>query len=350
MGQQVTVNELLGLTPLIDPKRINAALIVDGANFFMPPDGPTSGFARNELLHRGIVNPKGLQSFQITQEGVSFLFTSEAILQYDQVARRVFPRLTFPPTTELWPWTFAVVGGDLYFTRKGSGLIRYATATAKWEVLSGPAIPINIVALCASGGRLCLLARGIFAWSAIDNGTDFVASTITGAGAQSLSLVNAAGADQALMCLPYEFGVLSYTTEGIMRSELIETGINPFRHRAISNEHVPINPYCVISLQQDQQVLLTRSGFYTTTGLKPEPWQPVWSEFLHLTVLPPLDLRIPGLIRLDTNFDRSWFFVSITDGVDIGVYNRTYMLYLPTDKWGSFDRIHAGFIDIGPLP
>jgi hypothetical protein len=346
---QLPITRFKGLTPLLDPKRIEEPVIVDGANFYVAPDGPTTGFARREILHHAFTEPKGVQSLKLTTLDSVFYFVDGAILEYDSVNRSLCPRLILAQPSVIWPWTSATVGGDVYFARKGYDLIKYTTQTGVWSAVTGPSVPTNIVAIAQSGGRLVALAAGVLAWTAIDDGTDFTTSTVTGAGAQSLSLINSTDPDQPLILLPYEHGVMTYTTEGIMRSELVNA-INPFRHRAISNRHVPINPFCAINIAENTQVILARSGFFTTVennrAEDPVAWQPAMGEHLHLNILPLLDLNANASVRLSHDFDRGWFFVSLADGSDTSVYNKSFMLYMPSNEWGSFNRVHTAFLDV----
>ncbi len=338
------VTQIKGLLPLIDPKRVGAPFVISGQNFAVDADGPVTAFAREEILHMELVQPKGIQSFRIKSESTSYIFTTSELLKYDDATRQLYPLLTFTTQTTYFPWSHAVVGGYFYFARKGVGLIEQNTTTGVWSILSGANIPTNIVACAASGGRLVVLAEGLLAWSAIDDGADLLPSTTTGAGFQSLAMVNATGADEALMVLPYANGVLTYTTNGIMKSELIQS-VNPFRHRPLSSRHIPINPWCVIRIGENDHVLLTKSGFYSTAGEVPAIWQDLMAEYFHQAVLPRLDLDLDSTVRLSFDFDRGWFFASIADGVENGNFNKAWMLYVPSGEWGQFNRVHTAFVD-----
>ena len=266
MPASAPIRKFDGLLPLVDSKRPERPYVVHGRNFLVHPDGPISSLGRREILTSAIMDPIGVYSFGIENNTRTLFFTRANVLEYDNANRRLIPLITFPVVpTDIQPWTEALVGGKEYFARKGVGLIEFDPTTGAWTLVTGTSIPTNIIACCESAGRLVVLAQGLYAWSAIDDGTNMVPDTATGAGFQSLSLIGATHPDAPLIVWKYSGGFLVYTTEGIIRAESV-LAANPFRHTILSTRHIPLSALTVIPLDEARHVLLTRAGFFTTDG------------------------------------------------------------------------------------
>jgi len=337
-----------GLLPLLDRRRVPEQYVLDGRNFYVSADGPISGFGKETVTSELIADPSNIQSFRIEAGARIFIFSQGVVLEYDDVSNDFIPLHTFTEPAEPFRWTHALVGGIDYFAKKGVGLLQYNTVTNLWAEITGPDVPAEIQACTSSGGRLVVAATGLSAWTAIDDGTDFAPSTVTGAGAQALSLVGALGPNDILSCVQVADGYLTLTKNGIMRSELIDA-INPFRHRRMTEETDPrpINSFCIISIAKFQWIMLTLQGFFSVVAGRVEVWQPVMGEYFHSKVLPAFDLRnAPNVIRLDANLDRQWFTASIATNEISGTYQIAYMLYLPSDEWGTLNQVHTGFIEL----
>ena len=337
-----------GLTPVFDAKKVTKPFVLDGRNFAMMADGPASIFGRRLIGCSVFRHPEAIQSFRVLAKSEAFYMTREGIFHFDSATWRMEPIFLIaapgsPPDPE--PWTSALVGGKQYFARRDVGLVQYDGATNTWALLTGGSIPENIVSCTQSGGRLIVLAEGVVAWSVIDDGTDFTPSTTTGAGFQSLSIINSTCTCSPYKVLEYAAGFIVYTSEGMVRFELVQSVI-PFRFKVLSRKHIPVNPYCVIEVGQYEHVMLSKAGFFSTTGAIPEPWQVDMGQYLHERIVPVLDVDVPAVIRLDTDFDRQTFMVSFSNEQFPGTYTKAFVLYLPSQKWGSFDRNHTGLIDV----
>lgn len=330
-----------GLQPAIDRKKAQTPFVVDGKNFYMDIDGPVSGFGKVNILADVIAAPEYLQSFNVN--GGAYLFTRTAILQHDEVSAQFVPVLTFTTFTLVRPWSTVVVGGLHYFAREEAGLVQFNPTTGQWRNITGASVPSGVVAITAVTGRLIILAAGIIAWSAIDDGEDLALSTITGAGRQSLSIL---GSGAALTVHKTPQGFLSFTTSGIIVSTVI-SGINPFHHKVLSTEHIALNGYCVVDIGGDTHIMLTKKGLYRTSGKLPELWQPLMSEYLHKVVLNDIDLELEAIIRLSHAPERLWFMVSISEHEISGTYTKAFVLNERTGtEWGVFNQSHAAFIDV----
>lgn len=331
-----------GLTPLLDRRKFDEPVVIDGRNFYVDADGPVSGFGSTYIAAYALTDAELIQDFKIGS--TSFVFTRYGVLTYDYAAMAFVTVYSFATAlTTVAPWSMAMVGGLYYFAREGSDLLQYTPGTNTWIAITGPNIPPDIRFVSAAGGRLAVLTPQWMSWSAIDDGSDFAPSTITGAGGQAIAIV---GGGTPLGLLPIANGLLAYTTTGIMRSQLVQA-VNPFRHDVLSSTHVPVSPYCVLTVSDNVNVFLTKNGLYSTDGARIQPWQPLMGEYLHKSVLPAFNMNeLPQVIRLTYNYDKDMFFISVAETQIPSLYTRAFVLYIPTEQWGSFDSAHTGFISV----
>lgn len=341
----ISAKDIEGYTPLIDVRRQANPTIVNGRNFYMSADGPVSGFSRALVESYGFADPQGIQSFDIDLFNETRYCTIHGIFKYDPMTGNVIPVYELPVSlTGVHPWTTAEVGGKQYFARRNLGyIIEYDPNTGKWVSLSGGSYPADIRAITQSGGRLIVLGVGLVAWSAIDDATDIIPSTSTGAGFQSLSLLGATKTEDPLMVFEYSNGFLTYTTQGIMVSELVQLA-NPFRHRPLSRKHAPLNEWAITQFGDFQHVFVSRQGLFQTKGGEPEIFIPLLSEYLHDTEVPALDKSYKTVLRLSYDDTRQWFFIHIADQPADFLFNRAYMIYLPTQRVGLFNRTHYSIV------
>lgn len=358
---RLQITNIQGLIPLIDPTRIPDPHIIDGQNFYLDADGPISGFSRKIVASDLFTNADGIQALRVDEDAETYYFTRDGIYEWDSITRSLFARYIFNPILQDdFPWTFAVCGGKEYYARKGVGYLERDPQTGVWQL--PPSVPNadKIVAVTQAGGRLIAITTQTNAvqWTSIDDGLDFTPSLETGAGFQSLAPLALTNLDtQLLTVLEYELGFIVYTTRGLMRFELIDAAI-PFRFKVLTRQLAPINPWVVVQMGDYEHVFLDIRGFYRTRGQEPEPWQPLFSEYLHDKVLPNLDLTLRQILRMTSERDRDWVVLSLADATRQTLYNRAWVLYRPSDQWGSFNRPHkalipvhkdmgAGFFDFG---
>lgn len=344
----VNITSIKGLIPVIDHKKIPDVHVLDGQNFYIDGDGPVSGFGHSIIGYKRIVEAGNVQSFEISDRAETFIFTNSGVFVFDVETTRLIPVYLFTSavTTE-FPWSYALVGNVHYFARKGlGGILSYYQPTNEWTLFTPVSVAGTIFACIESGGRLILLTEIADYWSAIDDGTDFTTSLVTGAGAQLLSKLGSVDLTSPLGLLSLPDGFLIYTTLGIMKAQTVD-GATQFRHTVISRKHIPINPFCVIEVEEKQHVMLTRTGFFATTGDVPEEWQPVMGEYFHRKLLPQFDLyNNQNSFRLHYDFNLKWFFVSVSQSQADYAYNYAWMLYTPTNEWGSFNTPHRGFLNL----
>ena len=343
---RLPIIDIEGYDPLVDPRRRNKPIIVTGQNFLMDADGPVSGFGRTILCENAFANAKGIQSFDVSLLTETVYCTLDGLFKYDSLCREIIPVYVFDtPLTTYFPWTTADVGGKQYFLRRDSPLIEYDPTTDRWTEVSNSTFPADMRAITQSGGRLVVLAIGIVAWSSIDNAADLAPSTSTGAGFQSLSKINATQAEDPYLVLEYSSGFLTYTRQGVMVSELVDA-LNPFRHDVLSRQHAPLSPWAITQFGDYQHVFISRQGIFSTNGAAPAIFSPLMSEYFHDIEIPRLDLTHPTVIRLHYNATRQWFFIHVADQPASIAYNRAFVMYIPTQKWGLFNRTHRAIVDI----
>lgn len=334
----IPVTSFKGLTPALDPRQISSAFIVGGRNFIMTAKGPQSYFGSEFFSYDTVFSAEDVVAFRVGD--AIFLFGRESVLQYSATAQVFYPVFVFSPSTETYPWSYALVGGKYYFAKKGLDLLRYDPLTGNWSIHSGGDILSNIHAVTESAGRLIILAEGAYQWSVIDDGLDVTTNINTGAGAQSLALV---GYGDPLGVKSVADGFVVATTKGLIKATIIDAA-NPFRHRPLSGAiHAPISPFNFIEIQEEDLIILSKTGLYRTRGEKPEPWQPLFSEFLKSEILPNFNLSVPNLIRLGVNVDKQWFIISLSELARPGAYTLAYVLYVPVNEWGVFNRSHESF-------
>lgn len=336
----IVSQQVKGLIPLVDRKKVGEPFCCDGRNFCVDVDGPLSGYGKTQVQFRDITAPEYVQSFDVN--GQSFIFIQNAVLTFDTAEQEFVPVLVFTELSEIWPWTMGELAGNFYFARKNANLIEYNSTTDVWAEITGGDTPTDIYAVTQSAGRLIVLSRVWVNWTAIDS-LDFTTSTVTGAGAQALSMI---GTEEPITVLQTDDGYIVYSNSGMLKADAVNS-IIPFRHYALDRKRVPLNPYCVAAIENNQHVFITDNGIFATGGKKPEPWQPLMAEYLHSKIITDLDTEGDNaVVRITYSPLRSWLLISLSESSVAGLYTRAFVLYLPSDEWGVLNQIHTGFIDI----
>lgn len=342
------VTAFKGLIPAIDARRIQDPYVIDGANFFLGVDGPITGFSRELYVKELLKNPRYLQAFTLDNQQSSLLFTVDAVVEVDWDSRVFIVRYPYVQQSPQFPWTYAFVGGRHYFAKRDFGLLEYAGDASGWRVIdgitTGDGIPSGIASCASAGGRLVVAAIGVLAWSEIDNGRVFTTSTATGAGFQSLGLVNSYTADSIIGVYPVVDGVVTFTRNGILKSQLIDS-VTTFRHYRVDTYYSPLNAWCITSLGDGRLVFLTQQGLYTIDVDVPSVWEPLMSEYFRTKLLPKVKLSSEGMFALEYLHTPEWLFLSVAEGGDFGLYTKAYVWSLKSNEWGSFNRPHTSIVD-----
>jgi len=338
-----------GLLPALDRRKSQKPFVVDGKNFVFDIDGPKSAFGGLFLSKQLISNPLHTESFDI--EGVSYLFTSTGIMRLDSGTLMWVPVHIFASSIVGNPhkWTRGRVNTLEFFCHPEIGIIYYDTVNLIFNPLSVAGLPDNPVAIAAIRSRLYIAGELEVVWSAQDDGTDLVTDLATGAGFQALSIL---GGD-TISCAIYgmetelsaDFGVLVFTTNGILRSRF--TGnVGTFSHSVMlrSTAEVLINSFCLIPLESGELVYVTKTGLYATKGSTPKKWSAIFSEYL-IQEFKKYDLTRPSIIRLTWIPDEQWFCLSLAETISVP-YNRMFVLYVPTERLGYMDKLHYSIVRI----
>jgi hypothetical protein len=348
---RLEVRQIEGLQLSVDRKAIESASVLSGRNFIVDTEGPNSifSFEGMEAIAGG---DEYIQSFRIGTDLIYFYQNPTkglAGIKYLNWPKQKWePRFDFifNPAYEGYSVFKAYVGGKYYFAHIGWGVYEYDPITGSWYNVTG-SFPSETFAITQSGGRAIALSRGLVSWSAIDIATDFVPSTTTGAGAQSLSLVGIPESDTGYIGV-YDVsdGFVTFLDTGIIQSIIIDS-IIPFRHKNLDQKVTPLNTWCVVALTKSQLVFLAKTGLYRYTGQGFEQWQVTFNEYLKKKeITPSLQKNSVGFIQLSFSEDREWFFISRSNSLTGKVFEYAYALYIPVNKWGMFNHLHTNFIEI----
>ena len=344
---RLAFNNFKGLLPPLDPRRVNEPYAYDGRNFVPAIDGLKSDFGAREVIFEtpaeaGMGPTAGATAINLPNNEETFYCNNTGIYSLDAVQTRLVPRyLLETPVEGIHRWWAAEVNNVIFFTRRGTGLIGFNKFTGTWQRYE---FLTDAVALCEIAGRLFIATETVVSWSAIDDGSNHVASTVTGAGQQSLAIIRVDDPSDVICCLPYEQGVITYTRAGYLRSQLVE-GINPFRHRPIykSNE-MPSSDFSIVAFLENRHVWISERGFYVNDGVSDiQPWQPLMGEHIR-----EFAARLPAAVfqrfRLHWDAAKGWLIVSLEESEGFpGNFTIAYVYVVITDNWGSFNREHTGF-------
>lgn len=350
---KLTIPSIEGAFPAIDRKKIAKPFVMDGSNYLVDLDGPKSAFGWQKP-HERFLPSQLMQSFSI---GTTIFYfgrpTDETYLQISQVSwpdKQILPVGRFisadltRPRLNL-PWTHALVGTYHFFANRTWGVLRYDTLADNWEDVTATIGLTNVFFIAESGGRLCTLSQSFATWSAIDDGMDNVPSLATGAGAQGLSLVGTLEQDSDYLGIQkVSRGFLSFTTKGVMRSELIDS-INPFRHLPGETKYTPLTPWCITKITDTDVIMLTRFGLFTSAdGVQFQEFQPLQNEYFKLVEIPPLLSLSNGFIALHYSRSRDELYVSFAQSQSVSQYTKAWVLYIKRDSWGQMNHVHKGFV------
>lgn len=326
-------------TPYYDAKQLAEPSVVGGKNFMPTTSGYKSSFGSDVLTDR-YLDPKLLlnsQAFSLAED--AFVICNRyGIMRYD-VSSEGFYYLVKSENqlTSSYPWSVAYVGGDWFFCKQGFGVWRYRIDENSGMFVEDN-VPSEPVSICSAGGRLVILGKSTYAWSAIGDGTDLATSLETGAGFQALSLIGGA----PLTVKSNTIGFMVYTTAGIIRVESIDTP-NPYQHKVLtSSDYAPVGPWAVCEIGTGTHVFLTKSGLYATSGDYPKILEKEFSKWLTQTTLKYL-LQSRYELPLAINYDatRRLILLSYAEySITASPYSLAYALDIELGKWGRFDRNH----------
>ena len=350
---KLTIPSIEGAFPAIDRKKIARPHVMDGRNYSVDLDGPKSAFGWQKP-HERFLPSQLMQNFSV---GTTIFYfgrpSDELFLQISQVSwpdKQILPVGRFVsadlnrPKLNL-PWTHALVGTYHFFANRTWGVLRYDFINDNWEDVTTTIGITNVFFITESGGRLCTLSESFVTWSAIDDGMDNVPSLTTGAGAQAISIVGTVEQDSDYLGIQkISRGFLSFTSKGVLRSELIDS-INPFRHVPGETKYTPLTPWCITKITNTNVIMLTRFGLFTSTdGVQFEEFQPLQNEHFKLVEIPPLLSLTNGFISLYYSRSRDELYVSFAQNQSVSQYTKAWVLYIKRDSWGLMNHTHKCFV------
>lgn len=344
MVQNTTrVEDIQGLTPAVDPTRTDRLFALDGRNYYFDAIGPRSGFGDRLLVDSRLPNPSHWQSVRIRlATGVRvFTFTNDSILEWNETGGN-WQFVYVLPDTSLTPhrWTWAYLNQAVYFCHPRVGLLVLDLTSNVMQTAKGAGIPTDAIACASDNGRLGILTDKFLYWSEQSNGLELT-PTLGGAGFQ---LISDRVSGDPIMLTSYAEGFLVWTTGGIMRSEFTG-GAEVYRHRSIDTEYKPINSFCVVKVSNDTTIIFDGRGLFQSKGNVPEPYTPLFNEFL-IDYFQRSGIGININSRLEWDENRRLLYLSYSNSLSDPLFENTFVLYPPVDKWGQFNANHYG---IGPV-
>lgn len=342
-----SLREIKGLTPAIEPTQAAEQIFVlNGKNFTLDSVGPKSAFGDRLMSTSAIARLPNSQGIMVPTEGgrLSFLLTTEAVWLYNNEIRDYDLVLPLPDLAPTGRWTWAYLARRIYFAHPDLGdMIVYHvdSGVAQLASLIGQGVPegIGVVAVC--GGRVGGLDIDLNAfWSAPGDGLDY-RPTLGGAGFQSVAEL-ISGAPLSMAGDARGFNV--FTTNGILRGNFT-TSAQVFDWKAIQTEFKPINGMCVSRASNDTQVILDTRGLFVVEQDTVKALTPIFNEFL-INYLREQDLHLADNARLEWDFADRRVFISLRHATGTSLYDKAFALYLPLDKWGSFDEKHYGILPL----
>ena len=335
--------DFMGLTPGIDPTRSERFFALGGQNYIFDSIGPKSAFGNRFLLPQRLGDASYAQGVRIplrTGDRV-FHFFKDGIFEWNE-SNGGYDSIYLTQDTNANPnrWTWAYLNEYVYFCHPVAGLIALALESDTAFKVDSPGAPERAIAICENNGRLVAIDPEWLYWSEQSNGLAWTPS-LGGAGFQKIS-------DRLpgypITVTSYTAGVLTWTTGGVMRSEF-SGDKEVYRHRALNTEYRPVNSFCAQKVDDDTVVILDARGLFQTRGEKPTPFTPMFNEFF-IGFVARNKLDVGQNLRLEWDALRRLMYVSISFSRTNPIFERCFVLYPPTDKWGTFNEKHFGILPI----
>lgn len=335
-------SDIKGITPAIDPRKSGDLFALGGRNYVLDALGPKSAFGNRLLTPVPLGEPDWIEGVKLrlrTGDRV-FHLTSAGIIEWrEDTGNWRFIYVTGGPSTP-YKWTFGYLNRIFYFCHPSVGILAYDVENDYCSPLVGAGIPVEPIAICVNNGRLVVMDELAFSWSGPGDGTNWTIE-LGGAGAQ---LINDRVPGFPIMVTPYARGVLTWTTGGVMRSEFTGDAA-VFRHRALQTEYRPVNSFCAFQLDDDTVGILDKRGFFTSQGEAPKPMTPLFNEFL-IDYITKFNVNEGNNLRVTWDDVQRRIYLSVSLSESAPVYEKAFVLYMPLDKWGTFDETHYGIVPV----
>lgn len=351
-------SKFTGLLPVFDhatPRQVPG--IIRGKNFRWKTNAVYSGFGNSVVAEINMPFVDHLAMYLPFYNG-NILCTQSGIYSFDQTTKVYTLLFSVVPETRDnihhdYPWTHAHVGNDWFYNHPAVGLVKYDGLCNTWSLVDRALLntdPLQpIYAITHADNRLIFLLSDTVGWSCIDFGDSLRANAICGGGFQNLSLIRSG---HPLNVVPYSKGFLTFTTNGIMISELSTDPTAAFVHRAFTFRNTALNPFCVIPFEDNDRnevVWLGKNGFNVTAGGAIKKWKPEQGNYIE-----EYELLRSGINLDDFSSIKLWhvpeeelLFVSFYERASgVAISNRALVLHLELDKWSSFDQAHFTISEI----
>jgi hypothetical protein len=330
-------------TPDLDPRRWAKSGVISGRNFLADVDGPRSAFGNVFVDY--YYWPKHVRrkftEMRINEE--IFYGTPGGVFRSNPHSRLPEPILSIDSDEALWPWSVAFVGNNYYFAQHNIGLWQYDSIRNKIFKIDTP-VGENVIGVCESYSRLIILNDTLFAWSAIDDGTDFTPSLVTNAGAQATSLLGG----KPYRVDPIDEGFLVATSSGIIKAEHT-TADYIFAPTVLSRDVKIFSPNAAIKIPDIGVIYVDASGFHATNGAVPEPWEPDMGTYIRDNILNRASRRKSGLIGMYFSQASRMVFVYFSANEEEALFRRSFVYYIPSGKWSPFNYTHYGVFETQKL-
>lgn len=335
-------DDFQSLTPAIDARKSEKLFALDGRNFVFDSFGPRSVFGDRFMTPYPFTRPEWVQGIRLrlrTGDRV-FKFLSDCIIEWseDRGGWRVLYFFSSSLHEHPYRWTADYLRGIMYFAHPAVGVLAYDIERDVCVPLEGPGVPSQPISLTQCNGRIIIMDETAYSWSAPGDGTDW-RPQLGGAGFQ---LINERVSGYPIMVNSYGRGTLTWTTGGVMRSEFTADS-SVFRHRALVTEYRPINSFTTFRLDNDTIGFLDERGFFKSQGETPVPLTPVFNEFL-IDYLQRNNLKVGENVRVEFDDITRRLYLSVSQSYANPIYERAFVLYVPLDKWGTFDEEHYGIL------
>lgn len=346
---RIAFPEIQSWTPAIEAKAVeNGSLfVISGKNYYFDSKGPKSGFGSfrysPDVLDDGIYP---LDSITFNNRTIVFAesgafenrFKIYETTNTEQLLDREWYRLATWESlrlanAELQNWTQAYVGYTSYVCFPQRGILRLDNdSLSTYAVAGAPEEPIAII---ENNGRLVILDRFTLTYSAPFDGED-LAPQIGGAGFQVIAEL-IPGTPIGLV--PFENGFYVFTNAGAIIAQYVGGDV-VYRFDRLDTQEIPLSNSAWVQLIDGGSAFLTKQGLrrsLPTGGF--EEIAPLFNEYFRREIATgELVIKLAYAMELDM------LFIQIMDGS--GFFNRTLVLRVRLDKWGSFDEYHRGVIRI----
>lgn len=337
--------------PAIDARKSDKPQIISGRNFRDLIDGPASAWS-NEFVNFNSWDATTRKKIsELRFDADIFYGTPTGVYRINPtsyVAELIIgpPHITSPVANTYWPWTMAFVGGVYYIAQYDIGLWQWDPVTQTLTEINTP-MGSAVRYVIEDHGRLVAISDTVVAWSALDDGTDFIPDLASGASAQALSIIEGT----ALRLESMTDGVILYTTagsiKGVFTTQAYVYSWPQIASRVVKiftpNSNVFVPQLGIVSVDGNG-LWLTEEYNYTTFG-RPQPWEPDKSNYIKNNIINGLNRQLYGTMQLYYSQALQCLFISFSSNLIPGFFQTTLVHDVFSKRWSSFDLPHYGIFE-----